>query len=242
MSSAAIAAQLESGLRLSRPPVAVAWVDAPPDGVATLDREVPSTCALWTHAELGVFHAPAAAHSNCPVGAMTMGFELAEDTQDNLMTIVQKMIGDGYLGADEPPAIPKVASPAQGVVYGPLAEFPLDPDVVLMWLSPAATMLFSEASGGAAWTGDARAGALGRPTCAALPQAINSGLPTTSLGCAGMRTFTGVSDELLLAVVPGADLPGLAGALQDTLSANAAMQEFYDAHRAQFAGAVDRGS
>jgi uncharacterized protein (DUF169 family) len=170
---------------------------------------------------------------------MTMGFELGEDTRDNLMAVVQKMIGHGYLAADEPPAIPKVEAPAQGVVYGPLAEFPLDPDVVLMWIAPASTMLFNEASGQAAWTGS-RAGALGRPTCAALPQAMNTGQPATSLGCAGMRTFTGVGDDLLLGVLPGPELSRFVDALRETLDANAAMQEFYDAQQARFAGAGDR--
>lgn len=242
MSNVVIASQLQSGLHLSRPPIGVAWVDAPPEGTQTLNREVPSTCSLWTHAERGVFYATAAAHSNCPVGAMTMGFELTKATQDNLLAIVQKMVGDGYLDADEPPAIPRMHSPVKGIIYGQLAELPLEPDVVLMWLTPAAMMLFNEASGDAAWTGDSRAAALGRPTCAALPQAIDSGHPTTSFGCAGMRTFTGISEELLLAVVPGADLPRFVAALQEKLSANAAMQEFYDAHQARFAGAVDQAS
>ena len=134
MTNASFASQLESGLQLSRAPIAAAWVDAPPAGVAVIDHAVPSTCALWTLAERGAFYAPAAAHANCPVGAMTMGFELTEDTQSSLMTVVHKMIGDGYIGADEPAAIPKVQTPAQGIVYGKLAEFPVDPDVVLMWL------------------------------------------------------------------------------------------------------------
>ncbi len=237
MNNASLASQLESGLQLTRPPIAAAWADTPPDGVRVMERAVPSTCALWPLAEQGVFYAPAATHANCPIGAMTMGFELTEPIQENLMAVVQKMVGDGYLGADEPPAIPKVSVAAQGIVYGRLAELPLDADVVLMWLAPAATMIFSEAAGDAAWGDGARGVALGRPTCAALPQAINTGQPTTSLGCAGMRTFTGVPDELLLAVVPGTDLPRFAGALERTLAANAAMQQFYDAHQAQFAGA-----
>ena len=234
MNNAAIASKLQTMLGLSRTPVALTWVDAPPDMVQTVDRPVPSACTFWTLAESDVFYAPDATHSNCPVGAMTMGFELTEQTQTNLMTIVEKMISDVYLGSEEPPVIPTMQSPAQGIVYGPLSEFPLDPDAVLMWLTPATTMLFNEASGDAAWNDTARGGALGRPTCGALPRAINGDRPVTSLGCAGMRTFTGVPDDLLLAVVPGPMLGTFVGRLEDALGANAAMQEFYDAHRAEF--------
>ena len=53
-----------------------------------------------------------------------------------------------------------------------------------------------------------------------------------------MRTFTGVPDDLLLAVVPGSDLSRFVESLQETTRANAAMQEFYDAHQSQFAGAA----
>ena len=234
MNNLSIASRLQTTLSLSRPPIGVTWVDAPPDAVETVNRPVPSACAFWTLAENDVFYAPAIAHANCPVGAMTMGFELTEETETNLMAIVGKMISDGYLGSEEPPAIPKMESPPQGVLYGPLAKFPLAPDAVLMWLTPATTMLFNEASGDAAWTDTARDGALGRPTCGALPRAINGDHPATSLGCTGMRIFTGVPDHLLLAVIPGQMLDAFLDRLDATLNANAAMREFYDGHLSQF--------
>jgi uncharacterized protein (DUF169 family) len=234
VNNASIASRFETTFSLSRPPIGVTWVDEPPDDVETIDRPVPSACAFWTLAEKDVFYAPDAAHANCPVGAMTMGFELTEQTETNLMAIVAKMISDGYLGSEEPPAIPKMESTAKGVLYGPLAKLPLSPDAVLMWLTPATTMLFNEASGDASWIDTARHGALGRPTCGALPRAINGEHPATSLGCTGMRIFTGVPDHLLLAVVPGQLLDSFLERLDATLMANAAMKEFYDGHRAQF--------
>jgi uncharacterized protein (DUF169 family) len=120
------------------------------------------------------------------------------------------------------------------VVYGPLGEFPIEPDLVLMWLTPAQAMIYNEAAGNAAWT-SAPATVSGRPGCAALPLAASSDEPKMALGCVGMRTFTGIATDRILAVLPGDKLEQFVSALQRVVSANAGMKEFYEGHKAQFA-------
>jgi uncharacterized protein (DUF169 family) len=117
-------------------------------------------------------------------------------------------------------------------VYGPLERFPIDPAFVVMWLTPRQGMLLAEASGTTYWTHGGPSGMLGRPACAALPTAAARGAATVSFGCIGMRTFTEIADDRLLAVIPGREAPVVATALAATLEANRTMQAFYESRRA----------
>jgi uncharacterized protein (DUF169 family) len=239
MHDAHVVEDLVSALQLDMPPIGVAFVAEPPAGVPMADRDAPSACTFWRRAEQGVFYAPAGAHFNCAVGAVVMGFELPEDKQRELMSLVEGMVGCGYLQADEAARIPSVPGRPAGIVYGPLADMPVPADVVVLWLSPRQAMLWAEAAGSCAWTEAPSPSSrlLGRPACAALPMALSSDTATVSLGCAGMRTFTEISQDRLLATVPGKSLPDAAAALGRTMEANAAMQRFYDERKALFAGA-----
>lgn len=94
-----------------------------------------------------------------------------------------------YLDAAEASKVPGVSPSAAGILYGPPAELPAEPTLVLFWLTPSQTMIYNAAAGTASWTQDNPV-INGRPACAALPNALNSGNPTASFGCMGMRTFT----------------------------------------------------
>src|SRR5262249_19759455 len=140
---------------------------------------------------------------NCPIGTMTMGFDMPDSVQQNLMGFVQMMTGSGYISAEEPSNIPTVKKQKKGILYGALKDFPLEPDLVLLWLTPRQAMICNEAGERALWSAHSYPNALGRPACAALPAALDQSRPQLSMGCAGMRTFTGISDDKLLVVVPG---------------------------------------
>jgi uncharacterized protein (DUF169 family) len=227
-----MAAKLATALGLATPPVALALADVPPPGVRTFEGSVPSACTFWRRAESAVFYATAAQHYRCPVGTMVMGFEMPDDVKQELMGLVGVMVEGGYLGADEAPRIPTLPRKSAGVVYGPLRDFPIEPDAILMWLTPRQAMLMSEAGGACQWTGAAPAATLGRPACAAIPTAVARGTLTASLGCVGMRTYTEVADDQMLAVVPAAAVPQLATALNTIVKANRAMHEFHEARKA----------
>jgi uncharacterized protein (DUF169 family) len=233
-----VANRLARALELESPAVALAFVDQSPPDVAELSSETPSACSLWRRAEGEVFYAPAAKHFNCAVGAMTMGFALDERAQARLGDVVGQMCACGYVGADEPARIPKVGRPAAGIVYGPLGDLPVEPDLVLVWLRPHQAMLFNEASGAASWAGLRHLPVLGRPACAALPHALAASEPALSLGCLGMRTFTEVSGDRMLAVIPRANLEAFVDALETTVAANRTMRAAYDAQKAAFTAQV----
>jgi uncharacterized protein (DUF169 family) len=180
-----------------------------------------------------VFYASADRHFNCPVGAMVMGFELSPDLKNQLMDLVGMMVTEGYLGKDEAAHIPALPIARSGAVYGPLGEFPIDPDFVLMWLGPRQAMFVAEATGSCHWTLGEHAGLLGRPACAALPVSQARGGVALSLGCTGMRTFTEVADDQLLAVVPAPSVPAFQEALDRAVKANRSMAAFYQRRKAE---------
>jgi len=75
-------------------------------------------------------------------------------------------------------------------------------------------------------------GMTGRPGCAALPRALQDSQPVMSLGCAGMRTFTEIGDDMNLAVIPGRVLAEFIDALSGKVAANATMRSLYLAQKA----------
>ena len=228
--------ELVDRLGLDIAPIALAFADGAPSGVPAAAKVVPSACAFWRAAEREVFFAPAADHFNCPVGSMVMGFELPEAVTEQLMATVGKMTACGYIDPAEPAKIPVNKKGAKGVVYGPLAQFPVAADAVLLWLTPLQAMIWSEAAGGMEWGGKAPTTVFGRPGCAAIPTALSDRRPSLSFGCIGMRTFTGIPSDRMLAVISGGDLAAFVDALHRVKGANDAMQAAYEGHRAQILG------
>jgi uncharacterized protein (DUF169 family) len=222
------------GLRLR--PIALSFVAERPAHIDMLPHEVPSACAFWRRAEENTFFAPAEAHFNCPIGALTMGFGMTDAQKATLMDLVGSISGMGYVDATEAANIPSVPGNKAGIVYGPLESFPLEPDVVLAWVSPSAAMLLAEATGTSRWTAEQHGTATyGRPSCGAIPIALKNEVATFSLGCTGMRTFTAVDPDLELAVLPASVLPELAQRLEAVFRVNAQMQDYYTAQNARFA-------
>jgi uncharacterized protein (DUF169 family) len=223
-----IADELTASLGLETAPIALAQADAAPAGVPTFDGTVPSACTFWRRAETAVFYAPADRHFRCPIGAMVMGFDLPAGVKGELMSLVGVMVKGGYIEEGEAARIPTLARATKGAVYGPLAEFPIQPDFILLWLTPRQAMIMAEASGASHWTATNPPGVLGRPACAAIPMSASRGSPTVSLGCAGMRTYTEIADDRMLAVVPASGVRSLTAAFAVTLTANRAMTAFYE--------------
>ena len=76
----------------------------------------------------------------------------------------------GYVRMEEVPGIPVLPRTPGAVVYAPLGDTPVDPDVVLVAGRPGRLMLLLEAAGRAGVA--TQPGLLGRPTCMALPAAL----------------------------------------------------------------------
>jgi uncharacterized protein (DUF169 family) len=223
--------QLTSDLGLTRRPVAVAFRDAPPPGVSKFKGTVPSGCSFWRLAAEGAtFVTEPADHYNCPIGAYTHNIPLPPARAKELEDTLGLMAGIGYVRMEEVPGIPVLPTSPGAVVYAPLGDTPVDPDVVLFSGPAARVMLLQEAAtrAGVAST----LNTLGRPTCMALPAALAHGM-VASTGCVGNRVYTALAEGDLYAAVPGRDLARLAEATATISSANAKLLEYHQARRQQ---------
>ena len=217
---------LESQLGVTDPPVAIAFVDEQPPGVPRVDSVVPSACAFWRQAENRTFYAVAVDHFNCPLGAMVMGFTLPEQQMAQLQEEVGMMCGISYVSAEEVPNVPKVSRASAGIVYGPLASFPVEPDAVMLWCTPHQAMKMSECCGLINWAASPT-GMFGRPGCAAIPVALALASPSQSFGCVGMRINTGVEETKLLMVIPRNTLSTLSASLPQMSQIHRQMESHY---------------
>ena len=229
------ARNVSEGMGLVRPPLGLAFLEEPPAGVPRIAQSAPSACAFWKAAETALFYATAEDHYNCPIGAITQGFDLPETVMQQGMELIGRMGSIQYFAAAEVEHVPRVSKPHRCVVYGPLDKFKsFSPDLALVICSAYQAMLLCEITGATAWQGKEGAHMFGRPACAVIPRALSEESPAASLACKGARTFAGIEDGELLVAIPGSRLQEAEVRLSAVLGANAEMQRYYDSRKAQF--------
>ena len=142
-----IESKLVQGLGLTRRPVSVSVLDAVPDGVDKFNGVVPSGCTFWRLAADGAaFYTVAGDHYNCPVGAYTHNIPLPESRAAELPQVLSIMRGVGYLKEEEIPAIGRLDRTPNVIVYAPLGDAPVAPDVVIIAGGSRSLMLLVEAA------------------------------------------------------------------------------------------------
>jgi uncharacterized protein (DUF169 family) len=225
--------QLQDLLGLRRAPVAITFLEAAPAGVPRLDA-APSSCAYWKLAAEGqTFYTEAADHYNCPIGAHTHGIDLPERVKKELEGVVSIMLGLGYLRGEEVPGIPRRDRPFGVAVYAPLSQTEGQADVVLVAGNARQMMLLAEAALAA---GAGMAGPMGRPTCAALPEAMRSGRAVTSLGCIGNRVYTELGDDELYFALPGKEVAAVVEKLAVIVRANNELEKYHKGRQSALGG------
>jgi uncharacterized protein (DUF169 family) len=230
-----IESRLAELLQPRRRPVAVAFHDTVPSGVPAFAGTEPSGCSFWRLAAAGrVFYTVPADHYNCAIGTHTHGLSLPPDRASELEGTLSFMAGTGYIKMEEVPAIPRLPRPPAAVIYAPLGDTPVDPDVVLIAGRPGRLMLLQEAATRAGV--GAQSAFLGRPTCMALPAALAGGM-VASTGCVGNRVYTDLEEDELYVALPGRDLAAVVDALSVIAGANATLSEYHRGRRASLASA-----
>jgi uncharacterized protein (DUF169 family) len=211
-------------VELERRPIAVAYLDDAPEGVQRFEGSEPSGCSFWRLAADGnTFYTVAENHFNCAVGAYTHNITLSPEREQETGITLKMMFDLGYVKPEEVPQIPRLARTPAVVVYSPLGDAPLAPDVVLFACKPRSAMLLNEAANRAGVASGVPA--LGRPTCMALPASLQHGA-IFSLGCIGNRVYTGLKEEEMYFVLRGKDLEAIADALDMVIGANAALSAY----------------
>jgi uncharacterized protein (DUF169 family) len=228
-----IAATFSRSLNLAQPPVAVSLADALPDGIAMWTGTSPAGCRFWQEAATRVFATSAADHNLCSIGLYTHGLEISPAAMTDLGDALKVFAGLTYVREEDVAAIPVMATKPKFVVYGPLAETPMTPDVVLLFVRADQTLVLSEASqqieGGLP-------PAMGRPACAVIPQARNSGRSALSLGCCGARAYLDtLTPDVALYAIPGSSLATFAERIAALAKANTVLTKFHEIRRAEVA-------
>ena len=219
---------LTDTLGLRRRPVAIAFRETPPEGVAAFVGSLPSGCSFWKLAAEGrTFYTVPGDHYNCPIGSYTHNIALPPEREPELMQTLTTMVEIGYIRMEEVPAIPRLAATPRIIVYAPLGDTPVDPDAVLVTGEPARLMLLHEA---AARSGIGVQPLFGRPTCMAIPASATQPV-VSSMGCIGNRIYTGLPDSELYTTVSGTQLHAVAAQLATVATANATLAEYYAARR-----------
>ena len=222
--------RLTEALDLSLPPIAIAFPDAVPEGVPEFEGTVPAGCVFWQEAAARTFATTAGHHALCSIGIHTHNLSGAPASQpEELGAALEAMIGLDYVREEEVAAIPVLGRQAKHAVYGPLREFPLDPEVVLLFVDARQGLVLSEAvervDGGVA-------PAMGRPACAAVPHAINRGTSAMSLGCCGARAYLdALSDDVALWALPGSGLDAYCEQIAVLAGANRILATFHERRR-----------
>lgn len=217
-----LASELEALLKLQSPALAISFSDAPPAEVAPFQGQVPEPtadgrtgkvpagCVFWMKAAERTFSTVPEDHGNCSVGSLTHGLidlETAAGRSD-----VAALVAAGWVSEEMFPEIPVVRSRADYIVYGPLRESPLPPDVVFLRLNAKQAMVLSDALPDLRFEG--------KPQCHIIPMAKEHGEVAVSVGCMLSRVRTGMTNAEMTCAIPGARLPEVMARLRETARAD----------------------
>jgi uncharacterized protein (DUF169 family) len=227
--TATAAHQLQAALILAQSPIAIALTTHLPAGVPLWGTAVPAGCRFWQEAASHVFATAPADHELCAIGTYTHNLPSSTAHLADRQAALQVFADLGYVRAEDLPQLPILDRRPRFVVYGPLADFPIDPDLVLLFVRADQTLLLTEASqqveGGLP-------PAMGRPACAIIPQVVNSGRAALSLGCCGARAYLDtLTDEVALFALPGANLAAYLERLATLTAANQLLGRFHQLRR-----------
>ena len=224
---------LTTSLHLAQPPVAISLTDTVPGGVAMWSGASPAGCRFWQEATHRTFATSPRDHDLCSIGTYTHNLEGTEATQADLGLALKVFADLTYVRDEDVAQIPVLSRRPKYVVYGPLAESPLPPDVVLLFVQASQTLILSEA---AQQIDGGTTPALGRPACAIIPQAANSGKAALSLGCCGARAYLDVlTDENAIFAIPGPKLEAFAERIGALANANQILTRFHVVRKEQVA-------
>ena len=223
-----LASALTDALHLGSAPLAITFSDAPPEGVAAFDEpmpdalddgrtgRVPAGCVFWMKAADRTFSTVAEDHANCSVGSMTHGFKTLEEVAGN--GDVAALLESGWVTMDVVPQIPVVHEKPGAVTYGPLADTPIDPDVVFLRLTARQLMVLSDAIPGLRIEG--------KPQCHIVALAKEEGVPAASVGCALSRVRTGMAPTEMTCAIPASQLAETVASIQRNATADNAVAQY----------------
>ncbi len=219
---AAAAADLTDLLGLSAAPLAISFHAEPVDGVESYGGTYPTPteggrtgavsagCVFWIKATERTFATVAADHGNCSVGSLTHGFRTLDEVAGN--EDVGALVGAEWVSPAMFPHIPVVKDKPRSVVYGPLSDAPVAPDIVFIRLNGKQAMMLQDACPDLQFEG--------KPQCHVIPIAKDQGKIALSVGCMLSRVRTGMSNNEMTCAIPAARLDEVITALRTASAAD----------------------
>ena len=223
-----LAADLTAALHPTAPPIAITFTAERPDGVAAFDRPMASPspdgrtgrvaagCVFWMEGVDATFSTVADDHGNCSVGSWTHGFKTLDEIAGN--GDVAALMESGWVTMDMVPHIPTVNEKPGAVTYGPLADTPIDPDVILVRLTAKSLMVLSDALPGLRIEG--------KPQCHIVAAAKEQNDVVASVGCALSRVRTGMPSTDHTCAIPAGRLAEVVAAVQRTADTDAVVARY----------------
>ncbi len=223
-----LAADLTAALHPTAPPIAITFTLERPAGVAVFDRpmaepspdgrtgRVAAGCVFWMESVDSTFSTVAEDHGNCSVGSWTHGFKSLDEIAGN--GDVGALLESGWVTMDMVPHIPTVTEKPGAVTYGPLADTPIDPDVVLVRLTAKSLMVLSDALPGLRVEG--------KPQCHIVAAAKEQNEVVASVGCALSRVRTGMPSTDHTCAIPAGRLAEVVDAVQRTAATDAVVARY----------------
>ena len=223
-------------LELDVPPIAISFFDRQPPDVARPEWILPSptpdgrtgavaaSCVFWVMATQRQFATVAIDHGNCSVGGLTHGFKtLAEAAKG---ADVANLVEANWVSPEIFPKITAVTCKPGAIVYGPLTQTTLPPDVVFFRLDGKQLMKVHAAYPELRFEG--------KPQCHIIAIAKENGVPAASTGCALSRQHTGMSDSEITFAVPGHLLAELVDRLKSVQAADLRIADYAREDAARF--------
>jgi uncharacterized protein (DUF169 family) len=227
---AKLAEDLVSSLDLALPPIAVSVSDVAPANIPGYDGVVPAGCVFWQQAATRTFVTSVKDHALCSIGVHT--HHLSQPALSHLADLgetLKAMCDLDYVRPEEVGAIPVIKRQVNYVVYGPLSQFPLFPDVILLFAHARQGLILSEA---VARVDKGIPPAMGRPACAVVPQVLNHGNAALSLGCCGARAYIdALTDDMAMWALPGGKLEHYCAEIAVLARANKTLTTFHSRRR-----------
>jgi len=218
----AIAGELTRLLGLAHPPLAITFATGPQEGVPSFDDPFPAPaldgrtgrvsagCVFWVKGTERTFATAPEDHGNCSVGSLTHGFTTLEEAAEQ--ADVDALVESKWVSPEVLPDIPTVKARPHSIIYGPLSETPVDPDVVFLRLSAKQLMVLHDA-----WPG---LRVEGKPQCHIIAIAKEQGEVAASVGCMLSRARTGMSASEMTCAVPATSVAALVERLRNVREAN----------------------
>ncbi len=222
------AQELQDHLSLASPPLAISFTSQVPDGVPRFDApfaepaadgrtgRVSAGCVFWMHAAERTFATVGEDHGNCSVGSYTHGLISLEEAASKDDT--KALLECGWVDQESVQAVPAVQEKPAAIVYGPLKDAPVDPDVVFLRVTGKQAMILKDAL--PHMLGE------GKPQCHIIAIAKERQQPAMSVGCMVSRVRTGMPSNEMTVAIPAAKLEQTLDALATAQQADRAVAQY----------------